>query len=396
MKKIRLFALLAAAALMAVGCEKPENTNEEQGEETVAVESISLDNSISEGASLVEGETLSIAGLVTVLPENATDKTVSYSSSDETVATVSEAGLITAVSEGVATISVSAGDQTAKFILTVSAKEEEFVPVTGITFKEASLAFAMSADAQPVDLNDYIEVTPAENNDGLVFSSSVPEVATVDEAGLLTLVSAGETTITVSAESNPEVIATATVTVTGDYSRSGWSMTCSQDPLPDLSGRNNSLTAMLDGNANTVFCITRPGKKTGGIDLGGVDAATYQIDFTIDMKSVRKINYFRLDHLSNKGPDLGTRMAGFTQILGSTDGTDFTVIAENVNFAEHARVLENTSTENIAIPETECRYIRFEMVGIDCYDPGVNADGADTNNGNSAQIKEIYLGCQAE
>lgn len=365
--------------------------------ETVAVESITLDDSIKDGATLEAGETLSIAGLVTVLPDNATDKTVTYGSSDEKVATISEAGLITALSEGPTTISVSAGDKTVKFILTVTAKSEEPVEITEITISESTLSFEMSADAQPVDLMQYITVTPENHTGTLTFSSSSQTVATVDAEGMLTLVGAGETTVTVAAEDNPSVSATVTIVVSGDYDRSGWSMTCSQNPLPNLSGRNNSLTAMLDGNPDSVFCITRPGKKTGGVNLSGVDADTYQIDFTIDMGTVQTINYFRLDHLSANGPDLGTRMAGFTQILGSKNGSEFSPIAENVDFAEHARVLANTSTENIAIPATECRYVKFVMIGIGCYDPGVNSEtGADTNNGNSAQIKELYLGYKAE
>ncbi len=46
----------------------------------------------------------------TVLPANATDKTVSYGSSAEGIATVSEAGLVTAVATGTATITVTTTD----------------------------------------------------------------------------------------------------------------------------------------------------------------------------------------------------------------------------------------------------------------------------------------------
>lgn len=46
----------------------------------------------------------------TVLPANATDKTVSYGSSDEGVATVSAAGIVTAVATGTATITVTTTD----------------------------------------------------------------------------------------------------------------------------------------------------------------------------------------------------------------------------------------------------------------------------------------------
>ncbi len=390
MKTIRLFPLLAAAALLAAGCEKAETPNEGEGEGevTVAVESITVDESIKDGIALEEGKTLDLSELVTVLPEDATDKTVTYTIADEKVATVSAAGLITAVAAGNTNITISAGEQSVKLPLTVTAEE---VAITKIEFNQQSMTFA--SGSEPFDLLQYITVTPAENTDKLTFTSSNESVATVDKDGQLTLVSAGETTVTVSAASDPSVTASATVTVTGDYNRSGWTMTCSEEKLPDLADRNNSLTALLDGDPNTVFCLTRPGKTTGGVSHSGVDTETYEINFTIDMKTVQKVNYFRIDHLSNKTADLGTRMAGFTKILGSTDGTNFDkVLAENLDFSEHSRVLENTSTENIKVTETECQYVKFVMIGIKCYDPGVNAEGADTNNGNSAQMKELYLG----
>lgn len=76
----------------------------------VAVTSISLDKDAEEMAS---GEKLTLTA--TVGPENATDKTVVWSSSDEEVATVSENGEVTAVGAGTAIITAKAGNCTAEF-----------------------------------------------------------------------------------------------------------------------------------------------------------------------------------------------------------------------------------------------------------------------------------------
>ena len=84
MKTTKLFILLAAAGLAAAACEKPETEIQ-----PVAVESVTLDESIAKGITLTEGETKDISGLVTVLPENADDKTVTYSSDKASVAEVS-------------------------------------------------------------------------------------------------------------------------------------------------------------------------------------------------------------------------------------------------------------------------------------------------------------------
>ena len=57
----------------------------------------------------------------TVSPDNATDPTVTWESSDESVATVNENGLILAIAEGTATITAKAGEKSATCEVTVAA-----------------------------------------------------------------------------------------------------------------------------------------------------------------------------------------------------------------------------------------------------------------------------------
>ncbi len=73
--------------------------------ETILVASIELDVTETE---ITEGETLQLTA--TVLPEDATDKTVTWASSDETIVTVDENGLVTAISTGTAAITATTAD----------------------------------------------------------------------------------------------------------------------------------------------------------------------------------------------------------------------------------------------------------------------------------------------
>ena len=70
----------------------------------VEVSSISLDRS---SAIVRRGETVKL--VATVLPENATDKTVEWNSSDETIVAVDQNGNVTGIKEGKATITATAG-----------------------------------------------------------------------------------------------------------------------------------------------------------------------------------------------------------------------------------------------------------------------------------------------
>jgi uncharacterized protein (TIGR02145 family) len=75
---------------------------------SIAVADISLDKAT---LWLDVGEKSTLKA--TVLPANATDKAVTWSSSDESIATVSSTGLVTVVSAGIATITATAGGKTA-------------------------------------------------------------------------------------------------------------------------------------------------------------------------------------------------------------------------------------------------------------------------------------------
>lgn len=83
----------------------------------IPVSSVTLDKTT---AGLREGETLQLTA--TVLPDNATDKTVTWTTSNADVATV-EDGLVKAISAGDATITASAGEFSAVCSVSVIARD---------------------------------------------------------------------------------------------------------------------------------------------------------------------------------------------------------------------------------------------------------------------------------
>lgn len=109
MKKFRfLFTLVVAAATILTGCKK---------EEDLSVKGITLNKTsvtLKPGAE----EILTF----TIFPSNASNKSVTWSSSDEAIATVSAEGTLTAVKPGSATITVKTteNNETATCAVTVS------------------------------------------------------------------------------------------------------------------------------------------------------------------------------------------------------------------------------------------------------------------------------------
>lgn len=150
----------------------------------VAVTSITLNK---ESVSLVKGESETL--VATVKPDDATDKTVTWSSSEATVASVDNNGKVTAIAGGSAVITARAGDKQATCTVTVT------VPVESITLDRESVTLeedgttSLVATVKPDDATDK----------AVIWSSSDSQIAKVDETGEVKAIKEGEATITAAA-----------------------------------------------------------------------------------------------------------------------------------------------------------------------------------------------------
>ena len=152
----------------------------------VAVSSISLNK---DSIDLVEGDTETLTA--TVSPNDATDKTVSWSSSNDAVATVKD-GTITAIKEGEATISAKAGEKTASCKVVV-AKKVILVEKVSLDKDELSLIVGESATL-------VATVEPDNATDkSVLWSSSDEAIASVNNSGVVTAKAAGEAMISAQA-----------------------------------------------------------------------------------------------------------------------------------------------------------------------------------------------------
>ncbi|MBO4341163.1 MAG: Ig domain-containing protein [Bacteroidales bacterium] len=182
-----ILALTACAVLCAVtACTPKENPDDKPKDDPkVEVSQVQLSPS---SVSLEVGGTVNL--IATVSPSNATDMTVTWSTSDASVATVSY-GLVTAVGEGSAIITATAGSKSATCSVQVKAKT---VAVTGISLNNSELSLYQEETFQL-----EATVTPSDATDKTVtWSSSNTGVATVTD-GLVKAVGEGSATITAAA-----------------------------------------------------------------------------------------------------------------------------------------------------------------------------------------------------
>ena len=169
----------------------------------VYVSEITLDRTEAE---LQRGSSLQL--VATVMPENARNKTVKWTSGDDKIATVDAGGVVTAIAIGSTTITATAADGsgvTAVCKVTVTPKL-----VTSITLSNEELTLEILATAQ---LTATALPEDADNRK-VEWKSGNPEVATVSGDGLVTATGIGTTTITATATDGSETVATCKVTVT--------------------------------------------------------------------------------------------------------------------------------------------------------------------------------------
>jgi len=239
---------------------------------TISVTGVTLD---------IESKTIPYGGTVpltaTVLPANATNKAVTWSSSGSTIATVSASGLVTATGLGTATITVKTQDGNKTD--TVSIKV-----VPSISLDKPSLGLTAGHSEKLV-----ATIGPSSAPDKTVtWTSSDQDVAAVLDGTVLGI-KAGTTTVTATAADGSQT-ATCAVTVTGSLSHTY------SEVLPAANALQDALNTALASNDATqkAYCefVTTPSwlvtihlvayKPAGSVyTISGTITAPVNQDYTV-------------------------------------------------------------------------------------------------------------------
>jgi uncharacterized protein YjdB len=206
-----------------------------------------------------------------ILPSNATDTTVTWTSSNETIATIDQAGIVTAITAGETTITAVATNGGLEAVASVQVA----TPVTGLTIspqsKEMNIGSTVSFAAS---------ILPSNATDTTVaWTSSDVTIATIDQAGIVTAIAVGETTITAIAnDGGLEAVASVTVLptkVTG--------VTIDPTSIQIYLGSTGSLKANISPTnaTDTTVTWTSSNETIATIDQSGVVTAIAVGEVTI-------------------------------------------------------------------------------------------------------------------
>ncbi len=199
----------------------------------------------------------------TVEPENATDKTVYWTSSDVSVVTVDEkTGEVTAVDGGEATVYA----KSANAMVSASVKVTVVIPVDSVTLNKSEINMVAGRTTTLT-----ATVLPANaTNKAVTFQSEDPAVATVDPTtGKVRGVAAGTTTITATSADDGTKTAVCTVTIRGG-----------DTPEPETT-YDITITPVTGANITT----DPDGKAAAG------DEVTVTVTVNDDTKEVAEVTY---------------------------------------------------------------------------------------------------------
>ena len=211
----------------------------------------------------------------TIMPDNATDQNVTWSSDTSGIVTIApstdtKTATITATGTGTTTIKAIVDGKSAECTVTVNAAAT--VQVESVSLDKTNLELTEGETAQ---LNATVLPETATNRN-VTWSSNAPGVATVDSSGKVTAVAPGTATITVTTADGGKTatcvvtVTAATVPVTGvTLSQTQASLYCNRTP------DTLALTARVapDNATNKAMTWTSSDSAVATVDQNGIVTA---------------------------------------------------------------------------------------------------------------------------
>ncbi len=273
----------ATCEVTVIKKQEPEPDPEPEPE-VIPVENVVLNQN---NVTLNIGETTTLQATIT--PDNATNKTVAWTSENEDIARVNN-GIVTAIGPGETTITVTTqdGQKTAKCTITVIEPEPEEIHVEKVELNMQNISLEIGETATLVAV-----ITPNDaTNKNVTWTSEDENIASVNN-GIVTAIGPGETMITVTTEDG-EKTATCKITVTEEEEE--LVSTISYD-YTELTNQN--VTATITFNRDDVTITNNDGSNEYVFEKNG----TFTFEY-IDSEGNRSQNIARVTWIDKEGPQI--------------------------------------------------------------------------------------------
>lgn len=247
----------------------------------------------SENTFIKVNETTKV--LATLLPENATNKGINYTSSNTAIATVDQSGVVTGRSAGEVTIyAISRENVNIKSGTKITIENAEQTPTISngnktepdkIEQTENSVVKRYIVvdknyntlnvgDKKKISAKYYVVKTVNNksnttlNNENLEYLSSNENILSVDARGVITALSEGEATITVRAKDNNDIVETVTYKVLP--SSNVINLVKLEETVYDIAKGDSKYIKIIDDNVENYTFISANKKVATVDDLGEI------------------------------------------------------------------------------------------------------------------------------
>ena len=324
------------------GCEIPMTRSFTVTSE-IPVSGLRIDN-LTNPATMYLGEEKPLA--VTVTPDDAASKALTYSSTDPSVVSVDENGNLTANAVGTSVITVTAADGSGAMQTVTVTVYDITLPAQRVI--EAGKTAEVNAKVIPDGVTDVV----------LVCSSSNEEVATVDENGIVNALRYGTAVISVT---DGHITKDMTVTVVDA------SATVTSDSLKKGDVAEVQITVYPDAQEITSVILTSSDESVARIEDGkitGVGNGTAEITAEITViVNGEEIHIIRTVTVSSEIPVTGLTVNNLTDpaimYLGEEKTLDITVVPDDAA----DRSLAFTSSDPAVVSVDENGHLIANAVG---------------------------------
>lgn len=168
-------------------------------------------------------------------PANVTNKALAFESKDPSIFTVDNQGNIKGILAGESTLTVKSLDGS-ETVASCKIRVNK-VLVGNIKIENTSMTLGSS-----LDISKLMTINPVNAvNKEVTYKSSSPNIATVDQNGIVTALNTGEVSIIATAKDGSNIAGKAKVKIGNAYTalnRSGFTVKCSSEKESDGGGRN--------------------------------------------------------------------------------------------------------------------------------------------------------------
>ena len=297
------------------------------------------------GATVITTDNGTLQLNTSILPDNATNKTVSWTITNGTgQATINTTGLVTAVSDGTVTARATANDGSGIYGTLVITIASQLKPVTSITVTGAGGATTITTDRGTLQLSALVLPADATNHTVSWSVANGTGAAGISSTGVVTAITNGTVTARATANDGTGISGTLNITISNQLVLISGISVAGEGGSTGIfndSGTLQLTASVLPSNATnkTIIWSIEDGTGKAAINTSGLVSAVENGTVTAKASSTDGSGIYGTLVITISG-----QTVSITDITVTGEGGASTITADNSSLQLYAEVLPSNAT----------------------------------------------------